>query len=133
MDIVFVKKIIPVFVFYTEKFLRKNTGAMAITIGPLAIVIIKPKYKDTDEGIHNHEYTHVKQSWRYLWVPFALLYRFSDKHRLQFEAEAYAIQYRSYPDEKRFNMFIDYLHRHYKLPYTRARCAEELLKWIEKS
>jgi uncharacterized membrane protein len=106
---------LPKVTIYTDRFLPDWVGARAI--GPF--VLIRPKYKD-DKGIHAHEYTHVKQwfRWTALWailvtlallvlpeaahiiVPFYglsvgifhLMYALVKSFRLESEVEAYAAQ-----------------------------------------
>lgn len=106
---------------YTDRFLPSWVGARAI----MFLVLIRPKYRD-DKGIHEHEYTHVKQWYKWtglalllfllagLAIPeywqiiasasvlstalFAMLYQFSTSFRLEAEAEAYAAQVKAGAD-----------------------------------
>jgi hypothetical protein len=76
-------------VFYNSALIPARFAAY--TIGPL--VFIRPAYK-TDEGLRRHEMTHVAQFWK-SWGFSVIAYELSKKARLQYEAEAYAVQ-RSY-------------------------------------
>lgn len=106
---------------YTNHFLPEWVGARAI----MFLVLIRPKYRD-DKGIHAHEYTHVRQWYKWtglallmfliagLSIPdywqniasasvlstavFAILYKFSTSFRLEAEAEAYAAQVKAGAD-----------------------------------
>lgn len=86
MQLRFVYKVLPAFIFYTDWFPEKFGG---MAFGP--IVLIRPKYKDRDEGLVQHELTHVKQWCRTLGLS-GVLYRFSQRHRVQCEVEAYRVQ-----------------------------------------
>ena len=90
------------------------------------VVRIKPQYKD-DKALHEHEYTHVKQwyKWLFVWVLFAgllvigtyeqlgyalaplaiagvgvhgLLYLLFPSYKLHAEAESYAVQVKNGAD-----------------------------------
>lgn len=119
--------IVPVFVFYTERFVPM--GGVNYVFGPLCFILIKPKYKN-DKGLHNHEMVHVKQHWRTCWAHF-FKYISSDKYRLHSEAEAYAEQYASYPDKKHFDLFVGYMLDKYQLPFCRETIESELNRAIK--
>ena len=137
--------------FYTDCFMPDWVGARAI--GPF--VLIRPKYKD-DKGIHAHEYTHVKQwyKWAALWailvtlallvlpeaayviVPFyglsvgifPLMYALITSFRLESEVEAYAAQVNAGAD-------LDKMAKHladpnYKLGISEEEAKGELQKWL---
>ena len=136
---------------YTDRFMPDWVGARAI--GPF--VLIRPKYKD-DKGIHAHEYTHVKQwyKWTALWailvtlallvlpeaayviVPFyglsvgifPLMYALVKSFRLESEAEAYAAQVKAGAD-------LDKMAKHlanpnYKLGISEEEAKAELQRWL---
>jgi hypothetical protein len=83
-----------------------------ITFGPF--VFIKPSYK-ADEGLLQHELTHVKQFWHN--PLFGLWYQFSKKDRLKYEAEAYKVQMKFCPVD-RTELFASFLVKNYKLNIT---------------
>ena len=136
---------------YTDRFMPDWVGARAI--GPF--VLIRPKYKD-DKGIHAHEYTHVKQwyKWTALWailvtlallaLPeyisviaplyglslgiFPVMYSLITSFRLESEAEAYAAQVKAGAD-------LDKMAKHlanpnYKLGISEVDAKVELQRWL---
>lgn len=96
--------------FYTNLFIPSRF--LGVTFGPF--IFIRPKGKD-DNGILQHELTHVKQFWRN--PLFGLWYQFSKKDRLKYEAEAYKVQLKCYPDD-RTNVFAQLLVSNYNLGIT---------------
>ena len=58
----------PAIVFYTDK-LPEGTGGCANAF----IVRIRPKYRDTDEGIHEHELYHVKSFFAETFISLIVL------------------------------------------------------------
>lgn len=76
----------PHIVTYTNNFEPQSVAGRAN--GPF--VRIRPQYK-ADEGLHAHEYEHVRQWYLTLFL-HPLLYRFSRKYRLWSEAHAFARQ-----------------------------------------
>ncbi len=143
---------LPHLTIYTDRFMADWVGARAI----MFLVLIRPKYKD-DKGIHAHEYTHVKQWYRWggLWallvtialfifpdsvqviVPFyalsiclfPLMYVVIPSFRLEAEAEAYAAQVNAGAD------INDMAHRlaspNYKLDISDEEAAMLLLEYLE--
>ena len=138
-------------VIYTNKLLPEWVGARAI----MFLVLIRPKYRD-DKGIHEHEYTHVKQWYKWtglalslfllagLALPeywqiiasasvlstalFAMLYQFSTSFRLEAEAEAYAAQVKAGAD-------LDKMAKHlanpnYKLGISELEAKLEIQKYL---
>lgn len=83
----------PHFTFYTNYIVPNRF--LGITFGPF--IFIKPKAKD-DNGLLQHELTHVKQFWHN--PLFGLWYQFSKKDRLKYEAEAFRVQLKFYPDDR---------------------------------
>ena len=61
---------------------------------------------------------HVKQHWKSFWL-HSFKYNSSEKYRLESEVEAYAVQYKSYPDEKHFNLFVEYMMEKYSLGFDK--------------
>lgn len=88
---------------------------------------IRPKYKD-DIGLHEHEYTHFKQTWRLLWLPHIVLTIFSKKYRMHIESEAFAEQLKHSDNKVRdLNWFSQMLATRYGIGCT----IEEARKAIE--
>jgi hypothetical protein len=86
MKLMFVYKLLPAFVFFTDN-IPEGFGGMAN--GP--VVRIRKKYENTDEGILQHELTHVKQWYRTLGT-LGLWYTFIESYRLKSEVECYKVQ-----------------------------------------
>ena len=86
MKIKTVYKILPVIVIYTDRVPEGSAGC-----ANAMIVRIRPKYKG-DEGLLQHELTHVKQAYRLLILFHSLLYLLDDSYRLHAEVEAYRKQ-----------------------------------------
>jgi hypothetical protein len=107
----FVYKILPAFVIYTSD-LPENKGGVANGF----IVRIKPKYK-SDNGILQHELTHIKQ-WYRTFTFHSLLYLFNKKYRLSSEVEAYREQLKYYLDD-RTDLFAKFIAEDYNLDVER--------------
>jgi len=95
MKIKAVYKVLPAFIFYTDRFVKRRFDAMAF--GPL--VFIRPSFRDS-KSLLVHEVVHVKQFYRYLGLN-GLLYLFSKKMRLKLELEAYKEQLKVVDESKR--------------------------------
>ena len=121
-------KIFPIFVFYTELFVPM--GGTSYTFGPFCFILIKPKYRN-DEGLLNHELTHIKQHWKSYWG-HSYKYNNSDKYRYESELEAYAVQYLSYPDKQHFDLFIEFMLEKYKFTYGKRAIEGELKAKLKK-
>lgn len=106
------------FVFYTDSFIP--TRFAAITIGPM--VLVRPAYKG-DEGLLQHELTHVKQFWHN--PLFFVLYAISKTARFNYEVEAYRVQLKYYPDD-RTDIFADFLVNDYRLGITNDQAIAAL-------
>ncbi len=124
MEVKFVYGIFPALVFYTN---RLKEGFNGVANGP--VVRIRPGRKD-DEGLLQHELTHVRQFYRFGMIFPALLYWASEDFRLAAEVEAYAVQlrYSKNPlhvavDRKRFAKVISTKYGLHVLPED----VEELL------
>lgn len=91
----FVYKIFPAIVIYNDKLVPNGFGGYT----RLFAIFLKNKYK-TDEGLLQHELTHVKQFYR---IPLlhSYLYMFSKKYRLKCEIEAYKVQLSYYTDKEK--------------------------------
>ena len=108
-------------VFYTDLLIPERFAGM--TLGPF--VFIRPSYKD-DIGLLNHELTHVKQFWKNPLM--GLLYQFSKKYRLQYEAEAYNTQLKYAPS--RLDLFAGYLVSNYNLQITLDEARQAILSAV---
>jgi hypothetical protein len=120
------------------------------------VVRIRSAYKD-DIGVHNHEYTHVKQWYKMLtiWLMFSallvastyeslgyalapaavagiglhsLLYLFIRSYRLEAEAQAYAEQVKA--GASLDDMANDLAGDSYKLGITQEQAKEEIQRWL---
>jgi hypothetical protein len=141
---------LPHVIIYTDN-LPPNFGGTAQAF----VVKIRPKYKD-DKGIHDHEYVHVKQWYRLLfiwllavglavvseWLPLeyaviaiagvglhGLLYLLIPSYRLKAEAEAYAAQVkqdRSDLDLMAYRLALP----SYKLDITQEQAKKEIEEWL---
>jgi hypothetical protein len=108
------------------------------------VIAIDPDYAD-DEGLYQHELTHVKQ-WAVvtlatgivlglIWLPLAImspsvhaaLYMFIRRYRCWCEARAFARQTKFYPDDRSVK-FAGFLHRNYNLDITFAAALEQIKK-----
>ena len=108
--------------FYTNRFLP--SWAAGATIGPF--IFIRP-HKKNDEGLYQHELTHVKQGFKGLFVFHSLLYLLVPKYRLACEVEAYKVQLKYYKDD-RTSLFAKFIAEKYKLKVSR----EEVEKMLRK-
>lgn len=142
---------LPHLTIYTDRFIPDWVGARAI--GPF--VLIRPKYRD-DKGIHAHEYTHVKQwyKWTALWailvtlallglpeaahviVPFyglsvgifPLMYVLVKSFRLESEVEAYAAQVKAGAELERMAKHL--ANPNYKLNITEKEARERIINCL---
>jgi len=85
MKLIFVYKVLPAVLFYTDNINPKFGG---MTYGP--VVFIRNKYKE-DYGLLEHELNHVKQWYRTLGT-HPIWYRLSAKYRLNCEIQSYKVQ-----------------------------------------
>jgi hypothetical protein len=126
--------------FYTNRFLPSWAGGRAI--GP--IIVLRPKYKGTDEGIYQHEVQHVKHWWLFsiVWCsilyfihPFltpagigmyGLLYLLIPEFRLWAEVDCYKKQAKYYLDD-RIPRFAKAIAEKYNL-FISADSVEKLLR-----
>ncbi len=86
MKIKTVYKILPAVVIFTNRVPEGSAG-----VANAMIVRIRPEYVN-DEGLLQHELTHVKQSYRLLILFHSILYLLDDPYRLHAEVEAYRKQ-----------------------------------------
>lgn len=139
---------LPHLTFYTSNIQAGFAGTVQAFV-----VKIKPEHK-ADKGLHAHEYTHVKQwyRWLLLWVlaiglallgealplDFApviiagvgihgILYKFIPSYRLEAEGEAYAAQVLEGADLDKMAWFL--AHK-YDLDITEHEAKQEILAWL---
>lgn len=84
--LILVKKFFPFFIFYTTRFLPKNSVACT----KFFCILIHPRFKN-DLSIIAHEMTHIKQINRTYYAHF-ILYNVSVSYRYKSELEAYGNQ-----------------------------------------
>ena len=118
-------KVLPAFVFYTDRFVPKRFGGVTYGI----FVFIRKKYRN-DRGLLEHELVHVKQFYRTLGL-HALLYSLWKRYRLRSEVSAYRVQL-SYPpaleDPERYrDLFAGFVAQKYGLSITKEQARELLL------
>ena len=114
--------------------LPKQFGALTCVF----FVLIRPKFRD-DEGLIQHELTHVKQNLRTFF--YSALRQYWDKqHRLNRESEAYAVQLKHSPDfvwgEGRNidfykDLYIDFMYNKYNLGMTKKKIRANYNQWIK--
>ena len=109
---------IEVDVTYTDD-MASNTGAYALGRRE---VFVRPKYKD-DQGIHQHEFLHIRQAWANPW--HGLMYKHLDWYKLKCEVECYKEQAKHYPDDRR-PLFAEFIARDYGLAVTQEEALERL-------
>ena len=95
------------------------------------IVLIRPQYKD-DQGLIQHELTHVKQNLRTLF--WSGIKQYWDKnHKLNRECEAYAVQLQYVPDkdyEVMKTRFVNYMYTKYDLGMSKKFIRRRFDKYI---
>ena len=104
-------KFIPIPIFITNWMPARFAGYHVVDI-----VFIRPEYKD-DEGLIQHELTHVKQNLRTLGWSGIKQY-WNKEHKLDRECEAYAVQLQYVPVAKQEVMrrrFVNYMYTKYDL------------------
>lgn len=142
--------IFPLLTIYTD-----NLPANFAGTAQAFVVKIRPKYKD-DKGLHEHEYTHVKQwyKWLFLWLLFTallvlgtyehlgltlaplaiagvgvhgLLYLLVPSYKFHAEAEAYAVQVKNGAD---IDKMAYHLATWYGLGITQAEAKEKIQEYL---
>ena len=91
------------------------------------VTLIDERYKD-DKGLLEHERTHYKQ---FLKNPLmGLFYMFSEKYRLKYEVEAYAVQLSYCPDKVySASRFGKMLSENYDLNICAEQAEQMILKY----
>mgnify|MGYP005731052541 FL=1 len=126
MKIRLIWKFIPIPVFITNWMPERFAGYHIVDI-----VLIRPDYKD-DEGLIQHELTHVKQNLRTLF--WSGIKQYWDKnHKLNRECEAYAVQLQYVPDEDYEVMktrFVNFMYTKYNLGMSKNYIRRRFDKYI---
>ena len=91
--------------------------------GPVIRIL---KSRKGDEGLYQHELTHVKQWFIGLFIFHGLLYQFSQRYRLWAEVQAFKKQAKCYPDD-RIPLFAAAIATRYNLKISKEN-AEKLLR-----
>jgi hypothetical protein len=91
--------------------------------GPIIRIL---KSRKGDEGLYQHELTHVKQAFLGLFIIHALLYKLLPEYRLWAEVQAYKKQAKYYPDD-RIPLFAAAIATRYNLKISKEN-AEALLR-----
>jgi len=118
MKIKFVCKIFPAIVIYTDHVPEGSAG-----VANAMIVRILPEYEG-DEGLLQHELTHVKQAYRLLILFHSLLYLFDAHYRLHAEVEAYRKQLEYSQDKVAdADRFAGFIAEKYDLDISREAAA----------
>jgi len=114
MFIRWIYKIIPVLfiVYKVDIYFAKSYGLFVLT------------NTNPPEAIIQHELTHCKQFWRYGWIAYGLLYKFSKTWRLKFEIEAYRRQLEFMPNG--LEVVADFLATKYGFNITRDQAIRLL-------
>ena len=111
MKIRLIWKFIPIVIFISNWMPKRFSG---YHLG--ATVIIRPEYAD-DEGLIQHELTHVKQNIRTLGLS-GIRQIWDKNHKLNRECEAYAVQL-THVNKKDYEVlktrFVNYMYSKYNL------------------
>ena len=111
MKIRLIWKFIPIVIFISNWMPKRFSG---YHVG--ASVIIRPEYAD-DEGLIQHELTHVKQNIRTLGLS-GIRQIWDKNHKLNRECEAYAVQL-THVNKKDYEVlktrFVNYMYSKYNL------------------
>ena len=113
MKLEFIYKLIPIPVFYTDRFVILSGKSFGM------FICIKPEFKD-NIALLEHELVHCRQFYRTLCI-HSILYKLSSKYRLNSEIEAYkaTIEYSGYTEEIQSKWIVNSLLNDYDLDYTR--------------
>ncbi len=120
----FVYRILPVFVFYTDRFMPDPHEGCA----RLCFIFVRPG-KRGDTALLSHEIVHVKQFYRTFGI-HGIRYRFSRQYRLCSEVEAYQEQLTYAPTGQRAMyaaVYASFIANRYDLTVT----TEEAQKMLE--
>jgi hypothetical protein len=117
--------IIPIPIIITDLLPKKFGGGTLI-----CIVLLRPKHKD-NEGLIQHELTHIKQNLRTCLFS-ALKQNWSKQHRLDRECEAYAVQLSYSNTLFHKDLYIDFMYNKYNLGMSKERIEKNFNKWIRR-
>lgn len=132
MKIIWLYKILPAFVFYTENLPKRYGG-----ISTFMFIRLRPKYEE-DSGLLDHELTHVRQLYRS--CGFSLIMAFIPLIRYWMEIEAYANQMLHYSYSKdgtmdeRLKLYVEFILTKYNLGNikTKSQVTLDLSKKFNK-
>lgn len=143
MKLKFVYKILPVVIFYTNKFIGKNS--IGRNYGP--IVVIRPEEKN-NPILERHELEHAKQCYRTLCF-HSLRYHTDDRYKLRMEIEAFLTEYSNRysklenglwirdkepylkPNSYELQLLVHRLHVSYNLDLARLEIKHTVEKMVE--
>ena len=124
---------------YTRKMGKYNIPVIITDIMPKkfggfslgVLVFIRPMWED-NEGLIQHELTHVKQNLR-TFMYSGLKQNWDKQHRLDRECEAYAVQL-TYSKSKANHKktYINFMYNKYNLGMTKKQIEANYNKWIKK-
>ena len=119
-------KFIPIPIFITNWMPERFSGYHFIDI-----VLIRPEYAD-DEGLIQHELTHVKQNLRtLLWSGIRQVW--DKEHKLNRECEAYSVQLLYVDDDKYEAMktrFVNFMYSKYNLSMSKNYIRRRFEQYI---
>ena len=119
----FVYGVLPAFVIYNDKLVPEKFGGITRCM----FIFMKSKYR-ADDGLLQHELTHVKQFYRTLGFSL-IMYALSKNYRFSAEVEAYKAQSEYYKNkELSYNWMVDSLTTKYDLDITKEQALEALRK-----
>jgi len=128
MKIRLIWKFIPVPIFITNWLIPSKFAGYHIA----TLALVRPSHED-DEGLIQHELTHVKQNIRTLGISGVRQY-FDKNHKLDRECEAYAIQLQYVPQPQQDVMkkrFVNYIYSKYDLGMSKNYIRRRFFKHIE--
>lgn len=129
MKIRLIWKFIPVPIFITNWLIPSKFAGYHIA----TLALVRPTHKD-DEGLIQHELTHVKQNIRTLGISGIRQY-FDKNHKLDRECEAYAIQLQYVPQPQQDVMktrFVNYIYSKYDLGMSKNYIRRRFFKHVEE-
>jgi len=127
MKVYWVYKILPAFVFFTERFIPKKYQVAVTRF--FICVFVRPNHIHQKCFIE-HELTHVKQTYRTLFLfPFLYLIPY---FRFMFEAEAYARQAICFGKKEYVHWFAQELIKHYNLNISYKKAYNKILNYYNR-
>lgn len=124
MNIHFVYKILPVFIFYTES-KEENFDAESL----FNFIFIKEKYK-TNNALLQHEMQHARQFYRTFGF-HVLLYLVSKKYRFYSEIDATRIQLKYIDHPRKYELAAKYIFENYSI-WTKSTLMSSKIEIIQR-